>query len=73
MNKIYALLCWLGRNSWYVFLAQMFLLHYLKEENLFIVDNVVLNRLFFIIITLVVSVIPAFVIEVIKGNLIKKH
>lgn len=72
-NRIYALLCWLGRNSWYVFLAQMFLLCYLKEEMLTIVDIAIVNKLIFISLTMVISVLPALLIEVIKGKLIKKH
>lgn len=72
-NGFYNIICWLGRNSWYIFLTQMFLLCYFKADFLQVSDYIFINRLLYILITIVVSITPAISIDYYKNFKIKKN
>jgi fucose 4-O-acetylase-like acetyltransferase len=71
-NKLLLVLCWLGRNSWYIFLAQMFILSYLEADSLVFVDNHIINRMCFILLTMIISVVPALIIDYLMKNKTKR-
>lgn len=71
--RFYNIICWLGRNSWYIFLTQMFFLCYFKIDSLQVSDYILINRLLYILITIIVSVIPAVLIDYYKNKRIRKN
>lgn len=52
----------LGRNSWYIFLAQMFLLAYFKINHLGFIGNEIIRSVCFVLIVVAVSLIPTLFI-----------
>jgi len=65
-RKLYDIFCWLGMNSWYVFLAQMFILHYLSLESFTILNNSYVRMIVFIVTVFVLSILSAYIVYVFK-------
>lgn len=58
----------LGRNSWYIFLAQMFVLSLINISLLGFIHNEFLKTLFFTVIISIISIIPALIANKIKSS-----
>ena len=72
-NKFFQILCWLGRNSWYIFLAQMFILSYLKRDSFVFTSNSFVSSLCLILLTLFLSVVPALILDHFKNKKLFKN
>lgn len=56
----------LGKNSWYIFLTQMFLLTYFRIHYLAFIENDVIRNLVFITLVFFASLTPALLIQMFK-------
>lgn len=70
-NIIFRMVCWMGENSWIIFLAQMFILAQIGSGSLGFIDNSVVRFISFTIAIIILSIIPAFLFDKIK--VIKCH
>jgi hypothetical protein len=62
-------------NSWYVFLAQMFILHYLSLGSFRIMNNSYVRMIVFIVTVFVLSILSAYIVYVFKqrfGNILAR-
>ena len=67
-QKLYITICWLGKNSWYIFLAQMFILSYISIGSFSFIGNDYLRVVLFILLVLSFSIGSALVINFIRSN-----
>lgn len=57
---------WLGRNSWEIFLIQMFILSFLSVQHFHVTDSFALNQVLFIIFIFICSIGPVGLYRIIK-------
>ena len=72
-GKLFTFLCWLGRNSWYIFITQMFILCYINPYCLILSQNAVMNIVLFTFLVFFLSIIPALIIDYIKKRRMSLH
>lgn len=56
-------ICWLGINSWEIFLMQMFVLGFVKPEFIHIGSSSILNQVMFIVVGLTASITPIAILR----------
>ena len=72
-GKLFTFLCWLGCNSWYIFITQMFILCYINPYWLILSQNTVVNIVLFIFLIFFLSITPVLVIDYIKKIRMSLH
>lgn len=72
-GKLFTFLCWLGCNSWYIFITQMFILSYINPYWLILSQNAVVNIVLSIFLVSFLSIIPALIIDYIKKRRMSLH
>ena len=72
-GKLFTFLCWLGRNSWYIFITQMFILCYINPYCLILSQNAVVNIVLFTFLVFFLSIIPALIIDYVKKRRMSLH
>ena len=70
--KIQCFIQLLGKNSYEIFLCQMFIFSLFPEKVLSFIDNLYIEALIFIILTLVLSIVPIIIYKKYINNLIGK-
>lgn len=61
--------CWLGRNSWEIFVMQMFVLGFIKLDDCALFSNQAVNQLLFVLTGFVLSLFPVIVYRILKSRL----
>lgn len=64
--------CWMGKNSWQIFVMQMFILGFLSLDACSIFTNRVINQILFVLIGFILSLLPVFFYQYIKGKCINE-
>lgn len=72
-GSFFTFLCWLGRNSWYIFITQMFILCYINPYCLILSQNAVVNIVLFTFLVFFLSIIPALIIDYVKKRRMSLH
>ena len=57
-----------GRNSWFIFLTQMFILAYVSIDSFRFITNDIERAVFFVVAITLVSVVPAFIVNELKNK-----
>lgn len=65
-NRVFRFLTWMGKNSWYIFLTEMFVLNYLSIDAFSYIHSVHLRRIVFIIVITGVSCIPSLLVSLVS-------
>lgn len=63
LNKFF---CWMGKNSWQIFIIQMFILGFLRLETINICPNQLANQILFLLMGFILTLLPIYVYQHIK-------
>ena len=60
--------CWMGRNSWEIFVSQMFFLGFININLCGVFPYPVANQLLFVFVGFILSLLPVVILSKIKNN-----
>lgn len=69
-NTIKDIFTWMGRNSYQIFIIQMFVFHLFSIEDYLFITSDTLRRCVFVLTSVTMSIIPYYIYSIIKKHLI---